>query len=312
MTVNSCRTAVAGDRNRANVARVTIQGRAGTTLVGRLRAALALLVVIGGIGTAVMFRKPSTSASSSTAIGDPSWTPYLRSDGWPSEGTRPQGYVPPLAPPDVPAHAAPVGPLPLAEQASDTSPGEFPSGPYSVDLGSSQGAFPKVSLQWSPEASTEPTNRGMLKHRVRDGETLSSIAYRYLGTRERYREIFQANRDVLASPDRLVAGMELNIPLSGDEPVLDAPPAVRASPTAATSARPTAAPMVPIATGVWRRSSAERAGQRTYSVRKIDTLSGIALQFYGDARRYPELYEANRHQMRGPDDLHEGMLLIVP
>ena len=49
-------------------------------------------------------------------------------------------------------------------------------------------------------------------HTVVDGETLSSIAGKYLGSQARYQEVFQANRDQLKSPNDLKIGMKLTIP----------------------------------------------------------------------------------------------------
>ena len=49
-------------------------------------------------------------------------------------------------------------------------------------------------------------------HTVADGETLSSIAGKYLGSQARYQEVFQANRDQLKSPNDLKIGMKLTIP----------------------------------------------------------------------------------------------------
>ena len=49
-------------------------------------------------------------------------------------------------------------------------------------------------------------------HVVAVGDTLSSIAGKYLGTQARYLDIFQANKDQLKSPDDLKVGMKLNIP----------------------------------------------------------------------------------------------------
>jgi nucleoid-associated protein YgaU len=167
-----------------------------------------------------------------------------------------------------------------------------------------------VSLQWSPPSESSDTAQGFLTHRVRSGDTLSSIARRYLGSSERYREIYLANREVLGNPDRLVAGTELKIPMSGNEPPpAPAPPPPLPKAMYNVSAADT---MVPIPQGTWRRSDPARLAQRIYAVRANDTLAGIALQFYGDARRYNELFEANRHQMRWPDDMHEGMILVIP
>ena len=49
-------------------------------------------------------------------------------------------------------------------------------------------------------------------HAVTAGETLSSIAEKYLGSQARYQDIFHANRDQLRSPDDLKVGMKLAIP----------------------------------------------------------------------------------------------------
>lgn len=49
---------------------------------------------------------------------------------------------------------------------------------------------------------------------IRYGDTLSGIAQRTLGSQSRYREIFNANRDRIISPDRLDVGKPLRIPRS--------------------------------------------------------------------------------------------------
>lgn len=57
-------------------------------------------------------------------------------------------------------------------------------------------------------------------HRVTDGDSLQALAERYLGSADRYLEIYEANRDVLTSPQLLPIGAELRIPPR------DAPPSV--------------------------------------------------------------------------------------
>ncbi|QDU38140.1 LysM domain/BON superfamily protein [Maioricimonas rarisocia] len=47
---------------------------------------------------------------------------------------------------------------------------------------------------------------------VQYGDTLSGLAIRFLGTSRRYLDLYEANRDVLASPDDLRVGMTLRIP----------------------------------------------------------------------------------------------------
>jgi hypothetical protein len=50
-------------------------------------------------------------------------------------------------------------------------------------------------------------------HAISDGDTLSRLAGQYLGNSERYLEIYEANRDLLVSPDLLPIGKVLKIPL---------------------------------------------------------------------------------------------------
>ena len=50
------------------------------------------------------------------------------------------------------------------------------------------------------------------EYTVRPGDTLRLIAVRVYGDESRWVRIYEANRDLLASPDDLVAGMELEIP----------------------------------------------------------------------------------------------------
>jgi phage tail protein X len=49
-------------------------------------------------------------------------------------------------------------------------------------------------------------------HKIVDGDTLESLAQRYLGSKERRLEIYEANRDVLDNPEVLPIGAKLKIP----------------------------------------------------------------------------------------------------
>ena len=55
-------------------------------------------------------------------------------------------------------------------------------------------------------------NAGLRTHTVIDGDTLSDLARRYLGSADRHLEIYQWNSDVLAHPDMLPIGQLLRIP----------------------------------------------------------------------------------------------------
>ena len=49
-----------------------------------------------------------------------------------------------------------------------------------------------------------------------------------------------------------------------------------------------------------------------YTVQGGDTLRGIASKMLGDASRWKDLYNANRHLIDSPDNLGVGMLLVLP
>jgi nucleoid-associated protein YgaU len=54
------------------------------------------------------------------------------------------------------------------------------------------------------------------------------------------------------------------------------------------------------------------ASGRTYEVVAGDTLSKIAKRFYGDAAKYPKIFEANRDQLKDPDVIKPGQKLKIP
>ena len=56
-----------------------------------------------------------------------------------------------------------------------------------------------------------------LIHRIVDGDSLTELSQRYLGTSERYLEIYELNRSRLASPHILPIGTEIVIPARRDK-----------------------------------------------------------------------------------------------
>jgi nucleoid-associated protein YgaU len=58
----------------------------------------------------------------------------------------------------------------------------------------------------------DDAQENLITHKIVDGDTLVSLAERYLANGQRYREIFELNRDVLKNPDLLPIGRVIKIP----------------------------------------------------------------------------------------------------
>jgi len=228
---------------------------------------------------------------------------------------------------------APTGPSDASGDPSTSDPGK--AAPWRVtDLGTAPLPGGAGIVPRNPEGTVYGTRRAdeaRRTHLIVDGDTLFYLAERYLGNGERYLEIFEANRDVLSDPDLLVLGALLRIP-SADAPspgesLAEAGQRGSLVPVSSSTPRapmtevvpPTAPPAVNLATPPAAGTattvsvdSASFARPQTYRVRAGDTLVDIARRVYGDARRYLEIYEANRDRLRRPQDLREGVILVIP
>jgi len=49
-----------------------------------------------------------------------------------------------------------------------------------------------------------------------------------------------------------------------------------------------------------------------YTVKPGDSLSKIAKAHYGNAMKYPEIFEANRPMLKDPDKIYPGQVLRIP
>jgi nucleoid-associated protein YgaU len=112
-----------------------------------------------------------------------------RSGGFSDTPSRSTAMLKPLGPREPPPALARDYPAPTAE--------------CDAQWGKSMNAMLPAS---GPEAQTPRT------HKIVDGDTLSALAERYLGSASRAKEIFNANRDVLTDPKLLPIGVELKIP----------------------------------------------------------------------------------------------------
>ena len=53
-------------------------------------------------------------------------------------------------------------------------------------------------------------------------------------------------------------------------------------------------------------------GTQYYLIKSGDTLSAIAKQFYGDANKYPAIFEANREVIKDADLIFPGQKIRIP
>ncbi len=56
----------------------------------------------------------------------------------------------------------------------------------------------------------------------------------------------------------------------------------------------------------------EQAKVEYYIIKKGDTLSAIAKQFYGKANEYPKIFEANREVIKDPNLIFPGQKIRIP
>ena len=59
-------------------------------------------------------------------------------------------------------------------------------------------------------------------------------------------------------------------------------------------------------------SEAIAQAPNTYQIRKGDTLWSLAVRFYGDGHRYPDLLAANRGTLADPSQMTVGSTIVIP
>jgi nucleoid-associated protein YgaU len=174
---------------------------------------LAASIILGGAAVALLFRhegpqrEPTLSAASDRLV--------LRDRAAPGEG-----LAPPLSStkPVGTAEGAPKSPQRLAaEELRGSSTIVAPVKPETRgDLPRTPATADDADPHWGTSMNLGvPSGKVAAKprrHKIADGDTLAGLAERYLGSRDRYLEIFEANRDVLSSPELLPIGVTLKIP----------------------------------------------------------------------------------------------------
>ncbi len=171
----------------------------------------AMGVLTGGIIVAIMFRHESPPRRPATPRQD---GPLL---------LRKEAGAMPIAPMTAGEHPGETHPA-LTDTASKSSrpatvvaPMDFAEPPR-LPRG-----YPGSGVHGTPRRGTQENmmpaaRRGTdvpRTHKIVDGDTLEILAERYLGSTDRYRELYEANRDILPSPQLLPIGVELKIPPQG-------------------------------------------------------------------------------------------------
>ncbi|HET8940508.1 MAG TPA: LysM peptidoglycan-binding domain-containing protein [Rudaea sp.] len=78
-------------------------------------------------------------------------------------------------------------------------------------------AAPDFSNVQAGSETSAPTANEVQTYKVVSGDSLSKIAQKFYGHANRWREIFEANRDQISNPDRIKVGQVLKIPAAGDK-----------------------------------------------------------------------------------------------
>jgi nucleoid-associated protein YgaU len=153
---------------------------------------------------------------------------------------------------------------------------------------------PKLETDRKNDPKTEPDPVASdLTHKVVEGDKLWPLADRYYGNGKYWTVIRDANPGI--DPGALPVGKTLQIP--HPDKVL----AKRGSSSSTNSS---------VAKSTTGNST---GGNKTYTVRKNDTLSTIAARTLGSSTLWKKLYEANRKAIGSdPDDLRLGMILVIP
>lgn len=126
-----------------------------------------------------------------------------------------EGPAPPLLPSEFPRSPAGDAAFASIETAPvETAPVETgPSQTLPVEIspsGTSPSAAPPAAE--SVEVQDPELSRPARRHVIRDGDSLESLAERFLGNADRAGEIFDANRGLLTRRDLLPIGVEITIP----------------------------------------------------------------------------------------------------
>jgi nucleoid-associated protein YgaU len=173
-----------------------------------VKTAMAFCVLLAGVCAAMLFRRdpapavPNAAepllirprADMPAAVQPPIGTGRATAVGRPSSGASARGRATTVVTPFDRREPPPT----LADSYPETDRPVSSRWGMSMDM-----VLPTVT----------PGDEATRSHKIVDGDTLAALAERYLGSVDRAKEIYEANRNVLANPELLPIGAELKIPL---------------------------------------------------------------------------------------------------
>lgn len=159
-----------------------------------------------------------------------------------------------------------------------------------------------ASARYTSDADSRGDSGG--EYTIAEGDTLSGIASRFLGSANDWPLLIEANPKVLHDPDRIPLGQRIRLPNS------------RGSSGARPSSGPTAfddSRFQPIARSSRPlRDDRASSGRGIYEVEEGDSLIRISRKVYDDPNRWREIFDANADQLASKDDIRAGMILKLP
>ena len=170
-------------------------------------------------------------------------------------------------------------------------------------------ATDRPAVESSPVEAAE-TSRPV--YTVRAGDTLVAIARKYYGNdgERLWKNIYEANRQVLRDPNRLAAGQKLVIPQV-------APPAASTATAAlAAATEPSTRDVTAADLGRMFGTQSDLVEQPArapaiYTVQPGDTFYGISKKLYGDGRYARLLHLKNRHLVPEANKLRVGQQIVL-
>lgn len=164
---------------------------------------------------------------------------------------------------------------------------------------------------------------------VQQGDTLSEISMKTLGSYGRYLDIFAANRDQLDSPDDLRLGMLLKIPASEEVPSkpfiaetnveevlpkeIESNPEVQPEQVTKKFGSPGNTPFLSDRGQKMPVHQIPSQQAKTHTVQTGDSLERIAVRYFGTVRAVRQIHLANPELVNNPKSLKPGTVLkLVP